>query len=245
MRLTLSAAYSRTIQPNVLARYRSPENFFTRDAEKQEEEMIATTMQTISTNTFNAQDRNAQLVADAQRGNLDAFNALVVEYQDAVYRQALWLLGEPEAAQDAAQESFIRAYQKIHTFHGGPFRPWIIKIVSNYCIDLLRREKARPSCPLDLYDEYNDEIETPYWIKDPGMPVEEQLEHREQAAVIRRCLERLSPEYRSAVILVDVQEMDYVEAAAVMGVSLGTFKSRLFRARLQVQKQLKKFAWAV
>lgn len=200
--------------------------------------MIATTLQIAST-CPTAQDHTPQLIEAAQRGSLDAFNALVLAFQDAVYRQALWLLGEPEAAEDAAQEAFIRAYQKIGTFHGGPFRPWILRIVSNYCIDQLRRDKARPSRSLDLYDENDEEIEAPFWIKDPGAPVEDILERKEQQAAVQHCLERLSPEYRSAVVLVDIQEMDYVEAAAAMGVTLGTFKSRLFRARLQVQKLLK------
>jgi len=200
--------------------------------------MIATTMP-ITSNCSTAQDHTPQLIEAAQCGSLDAFNALVLAFQDAVYRQALWLLGEPEAAEDAAQEAFIRAYQKIGTFHGGPFRPWILRIVSNYCIDQLRRDKARPSRSLDLYDENDEEVETPFWIKDPGAPVEDVLERKEQEAAIHRCLERLSPEYRSAIVLVDIQEMDYVEAAAAMGVTLGTFKSRLFRARLQIQKLLK------
>ena len=212
--------------------------------------MIATTLQSPSLNASCASNSMTMLVEGAQHGSLDAFNTLVLAYQDIVYRQALWLLGEAEAAEDAAQEAFIRAYQKIDSFHGGPFRPWILRIVSNYCIDQLRRAKVRPSIPLDLYNENDDEIETPVWLKDPSLPVEEVVERNEQSTAVRRCLDRLTPEYRSAVILVDIQGLDYTEAAAVMRVSLGTFKSRLFRARLQLQKQLKQneseqIPWAV
>ncbi len=199
--------------------------------------MIAMSMQNVSVNSHQNSSSPTQLSA----GDLDAFNAVVVAHQDAVYRQALWLLGEPEAAEDATQEAFIRAYQKINSFHGGPFRPWILRIVSNYCIDQLRRAKVRPSIPLELYDENDDEMETPFWMKDPSAPVEEIIARKEQGAVIRRCLANLSMDYRNAIILADIQELDYSEAAAAMGVSMGTFKSRLFRARLQVQRQLKQY----
>ncbi len=201
--------------------------------------MIATTLQSPTINANYTSNSMTILVEGAQHGSLDAFNGLVQAYQDIVYRQALWLLGEAEAAEDAAQEAFIRAYQKINSFHGGPFRPWILRIVSNYCIDQMRRAKVRPSIPLDLYNENDDEIETPLWLKDPTLPIEELVERKEQSAAVRRCLERLAPEYRSAIILVDIQGLEYTEAAAIMGITLGTFKSRLFRARLQLQNQLK------
>jgi RNA polymerase sigma-70 factor, ECF subfamily len=174
----------------------------------------------------------------AQQQALSAFNELVLENQDAVYRQAYWILGEPEAAEDAAQEAFLRAFRNLSSYNGGPFRPWILKITTNYCLDQLRQRKTHPNIPIDLYDEYEDEVETPPWIKDPGTSVEESLVRAEERARIMNCIRKLPADYRTAITLVDLQELDYSEAAAVMGVPLGTFKSRLFRARMLLQKSL-------
>src|SRR5215208_1353373 len=95
--------------------------------------------------------------------SLDAFNDLVMAHQDMVFRQALWILGDEAAAEDAAQEAFLRAYHNWHTFDGGPFRPWIMRITTNYCLDQLRRRKAHPSTSLELYTADDEEIESPSW----------------------------------------------------------------------------------
>jgi RNA polymerase sigma-70 factor, ECF subfamily len=171
--------------------------------------------------------------------NLEFFNDLVLEHQDAVYRQAFWILGEEEAAEDAAQEAFIRAYKKIKTYNGGPFRPWILRIVTNYCLDQLRRRKVRPTIPLDSFNEYDQEIETPRWLRDPSASVEEILEHAEEEDRIMQSIKQLPMEQRIAVIMIDLQGLEYSEAAQTTGVPLGTFKSRLWRGRVELQKKLK------
>jgi RNA polymerase sigma-70 factor (ECF subfamily) len=179
-----------------------------------------------------------QLIAAAQRGNLDAFNQLVLIYQDIVYRQAYWMMTEREAAEDATQEAFIRAYQNIHTVYGSTFKSWLLRITTNVCIDMLRRLKKRPTTSLEPTDEDGEEIESASWMATSGPSTEATIESREMMATVQDCLGRLQPEYRAAIILVDVQEMDYQAAARIMGICMGTFKSRLARARLQMRSQL-------
>ncbi len=183
-----------------------------------------------------------QLIAAAQRGSLEAFNQLVLVYQDIVYRQAYWMMSEREAAEDAAQEAFIRAYQNIHTVYGNTFKSWLLRITTNVCIDMLRRLKKRPTTSLEPTDEDGEEIESASWMADPAPSTESTIERREMMDTVQDCLSRLQPDYRAAIILVDMQEMDYQAAARSMGICMGTFKSRLARARLQMRNELTQ-AW--
>lgn len=175
-----------------------------------------------------------QWIRRAQQGDLTAFNELVLTYQEAVYRQAYWVMGEEEAAEDAAQEAFVRAYEKIHTFNGPSFRAWILRIATNYCLDQIRRAKCHPVMPLDKADaDTDEEHENARWLMDPAASPEQMVEQAELSETVQNCLMKLAPEYRLPLILIEIQEMNYQEAAAVMGLRLGSFKSRLFRARAQ------------
>jgi RNA polymerase sigma-70 factor (ECF subfamily) len=175
-----------------------------------------------------------QLIHRAQQGDLAAFNELVITYQEAVYRQAYWVMGEEEAAEDAAQEAFIRAYEKIHTFNGSSFRAWILRIATNFCLDQIRRAKSHPMLALEKVNEDTDEeYENSSWLIAPGASPEQMVEQAELSDTIQNCLMKLAPEYRLPLILIEIQEMNYQEAADVMNMRLGSFKSRLFRARAQ------------
>ena len=174
------------------------------------------------------------LVHLTQQGDLDAFNQLVLTYQDLVYRQAYWILGEEEAAEDAAQEAFYRAFQKIHTFNGSSFRAWILRIATNHCLDQIRRSKCHPVFPLSkIFKDTQEEDENSSWLVDPDPSPEQIVEQAELDSMINQCLMKLPPIYRLPIILSEIQEMNYQEAAQVMGLRLGTFKSRLSRARMQ------------
>jgi RNA polymerase sigma-70 factor (ECF subfamily) len=104
------------------------------------------------------------------KGDLDAFNRLVLEYQNLVYNQAYRMMGEKESAADATQTAFISAYRKLSGFRGGSFRAWLLRIVTNACYDELRWRSAHPSIPLEPIYEDGEENEYPYWIVDdsPG-----------------------------------------------------------------------------
>jgi RNA polymerase sigma-70 factor (ECF subfamily) len=183
----------------------------------------------------------AGLIQDAQQGDLDAFNRLILAYQDRVYNQAFRVLGEYQSADDATQEAFISAYKSIRSFRGGSFRAWLLRIVTNACYDELRRKKRRPTTPLEPVDDEGDEIESPYWIADPGELPEDNVARSELSNAIQACLDQLSDDFRVVVVLVDVQGLDYLAASEVIGKPLGTIKSRLARARNRMKECLQGF----
>jgi RNA polymerase sigma-70 factor (ECF subfamily) len=183
----------------------------------------------------------AALIKAAQDGDLDAFNRLVLAHQDMVYNQAYRVMGESDAAEDATQETFLAAYQKLHTYRGGSFRGWLLRIVTNACYDEFRRRQRKPVTPLKPQDQDGEEINNPRWMLDPGESPEETFQRDELSQAIQYCLNKLKPEFRITVVLVDVQGMDYAEAASVLERPLGTVKSRLARARSRLQACLQGF----
>ncbi|MBN2549111.1 MAG: sigma-70 family RNA polymerase sigma factor [Anaerolineales bacterium] len=183
----------------------------------------------------------AALIQAARQGDLDAFNRLVLAYQDMVYNQAYRMMSESEAAEDAAQDAFISAFRNLGSYRGGSFKAWLLRIVTNLCYDELRRRKRRPTTPLEPVDQDDEEIESPRWLSDPGETPEETVERAELARALQRCLEHLPDDFRAVVVLVDLQGMDYMEAAQAIGNPLGTVKSRLARARLRLRDCLQGF----
>ncbi len=178
------------------------------------------------------------LIELAQHDDLDAFNRLVLAYQSMVYNQAYRMVGDQDTAEDAAQDAFIIAFRKLGTYRGGSFKAWLLRIVTNLCYDELRRRKRRPTTPLEPTDQDDDEIESPRWLSDPSETPEQAAERVELSQALQSCLEGLPPDFRAIVALVDIQGLDYAEAAQAMGRPLGTVKSRLARARIRLRNCL-------
>jgi RNA polymerase sigma-70 factor (ECF subfamily) len=193
----------------------------------------------MNTKNISFQSDEGELVSMASNGDLDAFNQLVLAYQNMAYNLAYTLLGDSDTAEDATQESFIKVYQNIGRFRGGSFRAWLLRIVKNTSYDLLRQSKRRHIQPLFPENEDGDEVESPAWLVDPSTSVQAVVEQTEDSTRLYQALDELPEVYRSVLTLVDLYELDYVEAAKVLKVPLGTVKSRLARARLQMQKKLK------
>jgi RNA polymerase sigma factor (sigma-70 family) len=181
------------------------------------------------------------LIHDAQHGDLDAFNRLVLAYQDAVYNTALRILGDEDLASDASQEAFISAFRAINSYRGGSFKAWLLRTVTNACYDELRRKKRRPTTPLEPETDDGEDVESPRWLADPNASPEEELEKEELEHAIQHCLDALPAEFRTVVVLADVQGLDYTEVARASRVPLGTIKSRLARARLRLRECLQAF----
>ena len=181
------------------------------------------------------------LIHSAQRGDLDAFNTLVLTYQDTVFNTALRILGDEDLAADASQEAFLSAFRSIASFRGGSFKAWLMRTVTNACYDELRRQKRRPTTPLepDIDDGY--EMETPRWLADPALTPEQMAEADELEHAIQHCLDTLPADFRVVVVLADIQGLDYIEVASAVRVPLGTIKSRLARARLRLRECLQSF----
>jgi RNA polymerase sigma-70 factor (ECF subfamily) len=171
------------------------------------------------------------LVGFAQGGDLNAFNRLVVQYQDFAYNVAYRVMGDHAAAEDAVQDAMIKAYRNMARFRGGSFKSWLLKIVTNTCYDELRRQKRRPTTPLEPVTDEDEQVENPKWLADPGESPEDSAARSELSRAIQNCLNGLSEDFRTIVVLVDIQGMDYTEAADIAGTPLGTVKSRLARAR--------------
>ncbi len=185
-----------------------------------------------------------QRIWQTQNGNLEAFNELVLIYQDRVFRQALWMLNDEAAAQDVCQEAFLHAYRKIGTFHGGPFRPWLLRITTNLCLDQIYAARRHPCQPLDAVTAAGEEIE-PDWARDPGDSPETIAERTQTGDILAQSIQKLAPEFRVVVILVDIQELDYAEASTILHIPLGTLKSRLARARLKLREDLRAFSFVL
>ena len=178
------------------------------------------------------------MISRAANGDLDAFNELVLKYQDMAYNHAHSLSGDTALAEDATQESFIKAFQAIKSFRSGSFRGWLLRIVTNSVYDILRRSARHAVQPLFPEDENGEEIESAAWLADPNASVQHIIKGKEFSGEINRMLDDLPDAYRSVINLIDVQELRYEEAAQALKLPLGTVKSRLARARMQMQKKL-------
>jgi RNA polymerase sigma factor (sigma-70 family) len=181
------------------------------------------------------------LIRDAQKGDLDAFNRLVLAHQEIVFNLAYRMMGEQEIAADVTQDAFISAFKGLRSYRGGSFRSWLLRIVTNGCYDELRRRYRHPTTPLEPLTDDNDEVESPHWIADLGESLEDTLERAELERCIQHCLSELPAEFRAVVILADVQGLDYSEVSLATGKPLGTIKSRLARARERLRGCLQQF----
>ena len=176
------------------------------------------------------------LIAAAQQGRVDAFNELVLAYQQQVYNLAYRILGDPASAADAAQEAFISAFQSLARFRGGSFKSYLMRIVANGCYDELRRRKRRPTTSFEDFGEADEEA-NPALINGHEGP-EEYAERQEMAHVIQAGIETLPPDQRITLVLSDVQGLSYQEVAEATDVPLGTVRSRLARARGKLRDYL-------
>jgi RNA polymerase sigma factor (sigma-70 family) len=171
----------------------------------------------------------------ARNGDLSAFNELVVEHERLVYNLCYRMLGQAQAAEDVAQEAFVSAWRNIASLRGEVFRPWMLRIAANLCRDELRRRGRRPSTSLDFALEAGvpdppDEDPSP----DESVLTSE-LRENLQAALLQ-----LPEDQRTAIVLSDIEGLDYSEIATVMKTSLGTVKSRIARGRMRMRELLRR-----
>lgn len=175
------------------------------------------------------------LIRASQAGDLEAFNLLVQRHERPVFNVALRLLRDVGLAEDATQDTFIRAWQNIGSFQTGSVRSWLYKIATNRSYDMLRASARRPAGSLEAEMV---EIE-PIWSTGTGeeSPDAHAL-RRELSIYLERALTALPDDQRMVVLLADVQGLDYQEVADTMGIALGTVKSRLSRARAKIRQAL-------
>lgn len=183
-----------------------------------------------------------QLIEYARKGDLDAFNRLVLAYQDLAFNLAYRMLDDDASAEDATQTAFISAYRNLGSYRGGSFKAWVMRMVTNTCYDELRRRQRRPTVPLEPMDnEEENEIESPAWMADGAPGPEEEYQRSELQKALSHCLQELGDDFKTVVIMIDLQGMDYLEVSEATSNPLGTIKSRLARARLKLRDCLQGF----
>lgn len=171
----------------------------------------------------------ARLLSRAKGGDADAFEALVTENERLVYSVCVKMLKHEQDAQDAAQETFIKAFTSLASFRGeSRFSVWLYRMASNVCIDMLRKN-APAEVSLSAEDDEGGERELE--LPDTRCLPENELEKKELREAVREGLMRLPPESRQILVLREIGGESYEEISASLGLDLGTVKSRLFRAR--------------
>ena len=162
----------------------------------------------------------------ARRGDQTAFGKLIEAYQRPVYNLAYRMLNNSGEAEEAAQEAFIRAYTRLHTYNPDhKFSTWMLSITSNYCIDLIRKRRA-------LLLSIDEPLPPhPALMSDGQKGPEAQMEMSEQQDMVQSLLQELPEDYRQTVVLRYWHEMSYEEIAEMMDTTVSAIKSRLFRAR--------------
>lgn len=182
---------------------------------------------------MNTDDR--RLIAECLAGHTPAFGALVRRYQDRLYNAVLRVADNPEDAADVVQEAFLNAYQSLNSFKGdAEFFTWLYRIAFNAAISLRRKRKAVVSLDGGSDEKGAAEPED----RSEYVRVGAALERSEEDAKLMAALGRLSPEHRVVLVLKDLEGQKYEDIAAVLDVPIGTVRSRLHRARLELRELL-------
>jgi RNA polymerase sigma-70 factor, ECF subfamily len=178
-------------------------------------------------------DEDRRLIAECLGGRQDAFGVLVSRYQGRLYNAVFRLVAHPEDAADIVQDAFLNAYQALHAFKGdAELFTWLYRIAFNAAISLKRKKRATIS--LGRGGEGGIDPDDPSEYVRPGAS----LERNEEEAQLQNAMNRLSPEHHQVLILKDIEGLKYEEIAVILEVPIGTIRSRLHRARLELRELL-------
>ena len=180
-----------------------------------------------------------QLIRRAQQGDNGAFEELLLLHQKKVYNLCLRMSANPDDALDLSQEAFLRAWRSLGQYQfEASFSTWLFRLTSNVCIDFLRRKKRRQETSLtENYDDRDEGAELS--IPDVNPLPEQQAITNETKIELARAMGQLAPDHREILQLRVVEDLPYEQIADILGVRVGTVKSRLARARLSLRKILK------
>lgn len=179
------------------------------------------------------------LVAKSKKGNFDAFEDLIGSYEKKAYNIAYRIMGNEEDAKDMAQEAFIKIYKSIQNFREeSSFSTWLYRIVTNVCLDELRKRKKEKLVPLELNIETDKGTAVVELSAEKETP-EDIFERVEKKQIIQNAIFSLGEDYKTVIILRDIQGFGYEEIAAILNCSLGTIKSRINRARNMLKEKLR------
>jgi RNA polymerase sigma-70 factor (ECF subfamily) len=176
-------------------------------------------------------DTDERLVRRFQEGSAEAFEVLVKRHGTRVYNLCLRILGDPDEAADASQDTFVAALRKLSTFRGdSAFTTWLHRVAVNACYDSLRRKRRRPLLQM-VRDEDDERPET-------SLPAPDHADQVVFSVDVARALQEVPEEFRVVLVMADVQDLPYDEIAAVLEIPVGTVKSRVFRGRAALGRAL-------
>lgn len=179
-----------------------------------------------------------RLIADCLKGRTEAFGELVRRYQDRLFNTVYRLVDNAEDAQDVVQDAFFNAYQSLDRFKGNSqFFTWLYRIAVNAAISLKRKHRSTVS--LHAKVDFLGQQGEPQDASAFSQPAQH-LERAEEEQRIQEALNRLSPDHRAVLILKDLEEQKYETIAEILAVPIGTIRSRLHRARLELRVILQK-----
>jgi RNA polymerase sigma-70 factor, ECF subfamily len=175
---------------------------------------------------------DAQLIGRTLAGEPAAFGELVLRYQDRLYNSLLRVLGSAEDARDAVQDAFVQAFVKLDTFRGSSaFYTWLYRIALNTAMSHARRKRPHRSLDQERTECGREPVDS------QPLPAA-RLELSERAAQVHRALAELSAEYREIIVLRELDGCKYEQIAEILALPIGTVRSRLFRARLELRDRL-------
>jgi RNA polymerase sigma-70 factor (ECF subfamily) len=186
-------------------------------------------------------DPDAAFVRAVQAGDMAAFDQLVIKHKDKLFNMVYWLLGDYQEANDCAQDIFIKVFNSIKKFRfESLFSTWLYRIAINTCKNRLKSSAFRwKKMTVSLENpESSKQDNRPYEIRNGSPSPENRLEKKERIMLIQKAVNDLPQEQNRVVVLRDIQGLSYQEIADITGLNLGTVKSRLARARLELKNKL-------
>ena len=185
---------------------------------------------------------DGELVSAFVAGSDDAFEILMRRYERRIYSFALSYVKNPQDAQDMCQEVFLRVYKYAGSYSArSSFSTWIHTIAKNLCVTFLEKEKARRGMIYESAENSDGEERDPAENVTDGESAEDVFLKRDLVSAVRREAEKLPEEFRSVIVLREINGLSYEEIAEVLGLNIGTVKSRISRARAMLSKALSDF----
>ena len=175
-------------------------------------------------------------VCAARAGDLEAFDRLMARHEKRVYNLCLWIIGDRDEAADATQDAFIRAYRHLPKFRGDcAFGAWVSRVAVNVARDAAKRRKKAPRDFSSMATDDAPEFDPP---DEAARAAPDEIARAQRQSAVRQALARVPENYRTVLVLFDLQGRSYEECAATLQIPLGTVKSRLSRARAALREAL-------
>lgn len=180
-----------------------------------------------------------ELINAILKGDTEAYEKLIAQYEKKIYALCVHFLKDPEEAYDAAQEVCIKIWKQLGTFKGqAKLSTWIYRMTTNQCLDILRKNKRKGQVISLFLDEETEEEEKLTDQAAIWQDMSSHIEKKELGEVLKQGIEELKEDYKTVIILRDIEQRSYEEIASILELSLGTVKSRLSRARSTLRKIL-------